>query len=1487
MSHTQSSMSMLPPVRRAPRRDWGKLVARILCVLFALAGLLPVAAGLLVRTSWARNIATRETRAVLAGLGVNARYRAEVQLWPVSVTVRDVRVDATDGGGPFLTSRLVTARPRLFALLAGKVVIDQIEVQSPRLRAVVKDGKLANLAVDLPESKSDKDTKPPVTVVSVSDADLDVDIDGTKVSARELDVDLTVDEDEQGATAFEVAVRALEAHSRFVREIPGKDGAEPTVAYDEDYLCRLDARARIEKKRVLVRRLSAYGALDLDGADGTGVGCTVRPEDKRAVELSLGHFAVGFPKTKGEAPDLSGHVRVRAPLAVVNRIPGAPFVDGAILVDVEMRYSPETPLPDLKGMVEVHNPRVDKFAFSKLVHSDLEVRAGVVTSDRTVVHIAEGVAVLTGVRVEPLAKGIPIKVATLDVSDANFTTLMHDLGVSKRPHVTWDLEQVRVRGFRGTADPLHLDGDLFAGTHNFAVYDAPTDDPGRSRAVGVRDATINGKVAIRPWGLEFHETAVNTGKSQFAGVFVSIGFKEILRVDVPRGHVDLSDISPLGAIPVSGIADVKASVTGGFSDPRVAGDASIENFVLGDIPFGNVQQAHVSLHGLVVTLKDVKAQKGKSPYELTTGRLDFGGAATMQLDGHVRTDALLLRDFFSLFKLEEDPRFLGLAATIAAKADVHVALGGPEDKCGGGYLEVHAATDLKALDLYGEKFDRGHADFEYRWADRDAGLDGADIDVRSLTLEKSVREGRGTSGTVLGALNVRRGGALRGSLVVQGYPLARADLLGKAASQIEGNVSGVARLGGTVSAWEVDANLDTTPVRIAGAPFGSSSIRLGVTQKASTAKPIGRTKCGAPMAAAFDKVAYLKDKSPQGEFVVDGALFDSQVKLQHVVVTRQDAPVITGLVTLDKLDLKPVAKLVTQDAAEGPVFGGELSGDLSLDRMVTNDIQNARARFGPRSLVVTRGEQRAVLRPTKGVIDLAGDRVSLPTLVLDLSSRGGLEGTVKMGGAVNRVSRDAALDISADLAPIDLGVLVGVVPRLTRARGKISGAVHVQGTLAEPQYDGAMIIRNGEFAVRGLPGAISEVSIDLITDENEARITRGFGRFLGGELTLTGRVPIRGGSFGTAEANLEARQLSLTPTEGVHATLDADLELTAAPTTSATGAAALPHVGGTVTVTSAEYTRPVTLDLTGLNAGAKRTVVQTYDPTLDVVTFDVDVFSAQPMRIRNNLVEAQLAIAQQGIHVSGTNQRVGLRGELTTLPGGRFRVFANDFEVQRGSIRFEDPTRIVPHVDLLAVTEYRRYTNTLSTGATGATTGGGASATTGGVSSGGRGGGLWRIQLRAYGDTEDLHVDLTSDPPLSREDIFLLLTIGLTRAEVDQVRAGSVYASAAFEALGTVSGADRAVKTAIPVIDDFRFGSAYSARTGRTEPQVTIGRRVTENVRATVSTGLSEDRQLRSNVEWRLSRPLSVQGSYDNISTVSSGSIGNFGVGLRWRLEFE
>jgi translocation and assembly module TamB len=68
---------------------------------------------------------------------------------------------------------------------------------------------------------------------------------------------------------------------------------------------------------------------------------------------------------------------------------------------------------------------------------------------------------------------------------------------------------------------------------------------------------------------------------------------------------------------------------------------------------------------------------------------------------------------------------------------------------------------------------------------------------------------------------------------------------------------------------------------------------------------------------------------------------------------------------------------------------------------------------------------------------------------------------------------------------------------------------------------------------------------------------------------------------------------------------------------------------------------------------------------------------------------------------------------------------------------------------------------------------------------------------------------------------------------------------------------------------------------------VTIGKRITDNLRATVTTGITENREVRSNLEWRLNRRMSIQGSYDNVNDVSNSVLGNIGADLRWRLEFE
>src|SRR6185437_9025027 len=251
--------------------------------------------------------------------------------------------------------------------------------------------------------------------------------------------------------------------------------------------------------------------------------------------------------------------------------------------------------------------------------------------------------------------------------------------------------------------------------------------------------------------------------------------------------------------------------------------------------FGNITSVHAEVtregEAQVLALSDVKATKNKSSYEMPQGRVQFGGSASMKMDASVNANVLNIRDLLDVFKLNDDPRFDGIDGNLAGDTTFHFALGGREDKCGGGVISLHASPHLTAVDLYGEKFDDGDADLDLRWNDRLAGFDGADLDVHAFTLHKVRRERDGTTfGSLLGSATIKPGGVLRGNVVLEGVPLSRLQTLGKIAPELEGTVSGLAQVTGTIDAFTADADVDVSPVHVRGADLGASKLHLTMTQ---------------------------------------------------------------------------------------------------------------------------------------------------------------------------------------------------------------------------------------------------------------------------------------------------------------------------------------------------------------------------------------------------------------------------------------------------------------------------------------------------------------------------------------------------------------------------------------------------------------------------------------------------------------------------------
>src|SRR6185369_6192682 len=505
-------------------RDFGRLVARVVCTLFALFGALPFVLGFFLSSAPVENWAARETTRILAEqLGLTAQFRVELKLLPLRVTVSQLVVPASDGGTPALEVARVAVTPRIFSLLAGRLDAGDVEVDQPKARLVIKDGQLQNLRYRLPEP-SKKTRAPskqaPFTSLSVGDARFVLDIDGVHVDTGGVDLDVFA---EQGPT-FEVALRSSSTRiwrDRVVRGVPPP--APGTIATDEDTLCRLELRVRYEPNDILVRRFSALGSADLDVKPGSLPSCdNLREDDPGRVMLRLSQLRVGL--RKGEMPLIDGHVLLRAPLPLVNRFVRAGALRGVASFSGDVRYDGRHKLPEVRGKLTGAGVEFSHFKLAKTLDVDLSVAGDVITIPRYQMGFADGDVVLKNARIEPFAPGVVLSAERVDSKSMDFEGLMRDLGVTDDTLIKWDFGDLRVSKITGTISPLKIDAEVYADTHNFEVTDLSFRNPKRKRMIGVKAALIRGHLGVRPNSFDIYDTRTDFGNSSVFVKMVSISF---------------------------------------------------------------------------------------------------------------------------------------------------------------------------------------------------------------------------------------------------------------------------------------------------------------------------------------------------------------------------------------------------------------------------------------------------------------------------------------------------------------------------------------------------------------------------------------------------------------------------------------------------------------------------------------------------------------------------------------------------------------------------------------------------------------------------------------------------------------------------------------------------------------------------------------------------------------------------------------------------
>jgi translocation and assembly module TamB len=430
------------------------------------------------------------------------------------------------------------------------------------------------------------------------------------------------------------------------------------------------------------------------------------------------------------------------------------------------------------------------------------------------------------------------------------------------------------------------------------------------------------------------------------------------------------------------------------------------------------------------------------------------------------------------------------------------------------------------------------------------------------------------------------------------------------------------------------------------------------------------------------------------------------------------------------------------------------------------------------------------------------------------------------------------MDLVVTSSALDLSIVEGFVPQVTKASGTVQADVRVLGTVRDPHLDGHVDVRNGAFTIEQLTkGGYTGLDTRIAFEPDRVRI--GELRILDEHqrpLRIAGELGVHARQVGQVRIAVQSEGFEVIDNELAEVTLTSDLQVTgelSAPRvagsvavhtgtvdvdrvleTFTTGAyaeapAALPGTeaapAGEPTPAAAPPAPPASAETTGAVAPAGEAATTPPRPTgFDAVTLDV------ALRVPDNLV-----VKGNDLNPSGTSPvslgsvNVTLGGDLrvSKQPGTPVRVVGTvntvrgtyDFQGRRfeiardGRIQFTGGARIDPRLDLTA-------TRVIS-----------------GV----------RAQVHVRGSVRRPQLALSSQPPLDEADILSLIVFNQPANQLGEGEQTSLATRAGALASGFVASTlAQSIGQALD-LDVFEVQATPEDGAG---PSVTVGEQVGERL---------------------------------------------------------
>jgi hypothetical protein len=456
----------------------------------------------------------------------------------------------------------------------------------------------------------------------------------------------------------------------------------------------------------------------------------------------------------------------------------------------------------------------------------------------------------------------------------------------------------------------------------------------------------------------------------------------------------------------------------------------------------------------------------------------------------------------------------------------------------------------------------------------------------------------------------------------------------------------------------------------------------------------------------------------------------------------------------------------------------------------------------------------------------------------DLSAKLSTEGIRLAGGAIT--SAGNPLNVSGKVSWTgDLDVRLGgelpaaAIRLVTDVFDRLDGTLRLELRLAgkwnDPSIVGTGRLDGGVFSFRGYAQLFEEMQAEATLSREKLIFDHFEGRSGGGYIDGRGELPLRFDAHQRLFFSVDFFDMRFPYPDDFRPVLQGHVELLG------------PYddflVTGDVEVQSATYTKTLRPERVLVDFRKRLAdVTARRDASGFRVRLDVNAIADGTIRIKNNLADAY---AKGEFKVVGDVNRVIILGAFD-IDEGTVEYQGNRYELKRVGVEFQDPRRNNPRLDVRAETTKGNFTVTVS----------------------------------VTGTLEKYEVDLTSDPPLSKNDIVSLLSLGVT----SQALAGSEGAVGAGVAsslvLGPYKGRFEEGVKGIVSLDKFAIEPAFSASSKSFEPKFIVGKSFGDRFSVSVSTSVGTTAESSATAEYKLLENVFLSGAWESATTTTEGDLG-------------